>query len=106
MIARDEHQQAIAKLCQHPLGKRCWEWLEAHSMPPAFGNDGDGRVVMHGLTAAETLEYLRLYIAVYEDATPPADRERFNVLRLAHEAGMKEVFAEHRRHKLSGCPQH
>jgi hypothetical protein len=107
VIDRAEHDRRLEKLRQVPAVRSYWEFLEAMEMPPAFGMDGAGRIHLHGLTAAETLEILQLHAAIYGDGTPtPAELERHRQLRLTHDAGMKQVFAEHRARKISGAPKH
>jgi hypothetical protein len=104
---RAEHERRLKELRQNSVVAMYWGLLQAQEMPPAFGIDRAGRTHLHGLTATETLEILRLHALVYGDGTPlPGEYERLRQLRLKHDVGMRRVYAEHRERKISGAPKH
>ncbi len=72
----------------------------------AIAFDGTGRRVLIGLTADETLEFLRLHTIVYDGDPSASQRDRHAVLRGKFYGAKQEAFREYVAHRRLGIVKH
>lgn len=97
---RDEHERQLAELLELDT-TQIKSWLDGMR---AFAKDGSGKTIMLGLTALETLEFLRLNPIYYatDDRGRSADCRRYMELREKHDLARIKDAGENLAHWSAG----